>query len=134
LSHGDVIIARVTRPAHTTKAEGRAKDLRRRLTVSEARVWGAMKNKALGARFRRQVPIGPWIVDFCSLDPKLAIEIDDKSLEFRDESLRTEYLESVGFPVLRFTNRQVALEFPGVIGTIESWVAHMKATGKPPRN
>jgi very-short-patch-repair endonuclease len=121
LSYGDVIIEVVTGPAHTTTAATRLKELRRELTVSEARVWGAMKNNALGARFRRQVPIGPWIVDFCSLDPKLAIEIDDKSHEFRDESARTEHLESVGFLVLRFTNRQVALEFPEVIGTIESW-------------
>jgi hypothetical protein len=78
------------------------------------------------------VPIGPWIVDFCSLNPRLAIEIDDTSHEFRDESLRTEYLESLGFPVLRFSNRQVAQDFPEVIGTIESWIAHLNATGRPP--
>jgi very-short-patch-repair endonuclease len=64
----------------------------------------------------------------------LAIEIDDPSHELRDESGRTEYLESLGFAVLRFTNRQVALEFPEVIGTIESWVAHLNATGHPPRD
>jgi very-short-patch-repair endonuclease len=106
--------------------------MRRALTVSEARVWGAIKGKALGARFRRQVPVGPWIVDFGSFNPMLAIEIDDKSHEFRDERVRTDYLESLGFAVLRFTNRRVALEFPEVISTIESWIAHIKATGQPP--
>jgi very-short-patch-repair endonuclease len=102
------------------------------MTVSEARVWGAIKNKTLGVRFRRQVPIGPWIVDFCSLDPRLAIEIDDTSHEFRDETPRTKYLESVGFPVLRFSNRQVAQDFPEVIGTIQAWIAHIRATGRAP--
>ena len=122
----------MVRPTHTTIAGKRAKSLRRRLTVSEAQVGGALKNKAVGARFRRQVPCGCWIADFLSFDPKLVVEIDDTSHELRDESMRTEYLESLGFPVLRFTNRQIAQEFPEVIGTIESWVAHLRATGHPP--
>jgi hypothetical protein len=69
----------MARPSHTTKASIHAKEMRRAMTVSEARVWGAIKNKTLGVRFRRQVPIGPWIVDFCSLDPRLSIEIYDTS-------------------------------------------------------
>jgi very-short-patch-repair endonuclease len=80
-------------------------------------VWAGLKGKAAGARFRRQVPIGPWIVDFCSFNPRLVVEIDDTSHEFRDESMRTEYLESLGFSVLRFTNERVAKEFPEVMGT-----------------
>ena len=91
-----------------------------------------MKGKALGVRFRRQVPCGHWIVDFCCFDPMLVIEIDDTSHEFRDESTRTDYLESLGFRVLRFTNKQVAQEFPEVMGTIEAWVAHLRRTGDAP--
>jgi very-short-patch-repair endonuclease len=120
------------RPAHTTIAGQRAKSLRKRLTVSEARVWGALKTKAVDARFRRQVPCGHWIADFLSFNPKLVVEIDDTSHEFRDESMRTEYFESLGFHVVRFTNKQVAQEFPEVMGTIESWVAHLRTTGRPP--
>jgi very-short-patch-repair endonuclease len=122
----------MARPLHTPTAGDRAKALRRNLTMSEARVWGGLKNKATGARFRRQVPCGYWIADFCSFNPRLVLEIDDTSHEFRDESLRTEYFESLGFPVLRFSNRQVAQEYPEVMGTISAWVAHLKATGKPP--
>ena len=95
-------------------------------------MWGGLKNKAAGARFRRQVPCGYWIADFCSFYPKLVVEIDDTSHDFRDESVRTEYFESLGFPVLRFSNRQVAQEYPEVMGTISAWVAHLKATGQPP--
>ena len=98
--------------------------------MSEASVWGDLKNKAAGARFRRQVPCGYWIADFFSFDPRLVVEIDDTSHEFRDESVRTQYFESLGFPVLRFTNRQVAKEYPEVMSTISAWIAHLKATGK----
>ena len=122
----------MTRPHHTPLAGARAKALRRSLTVSEPQVWGALKNKAAGARFRRQVPCGHWIADFCSFVPRLVIEIDDTSHEFRDESVRTEYFESLGFQVLRFANKQVAQELPEVIGTITAWVAHLRATGRPP--
>ena len=122
----------MVRPHHTQIAGARAKAMRRSLTVSEARIWGALKNKATGARFRRQVPCGHWIADFCCFDPKLVIEIDDTSHQFRDESVRTEYFESLGFQVLRFTNKQVAQEFPEVIGTITAWVAHLRRTGDAP--
>jgi very-short-patch-repair endonuclease len=105
--------------------------MRRSLTVSEARVWGPLKNKATGARFRRQVPCEHWKADFCSCAPRLVIEIDDQSHELRDESIRTQYFESLGFPVLRFTNQQVAQELPEVNGTITAWVAHLRATGLP---
>lgn len=52
-------------------------------TVSEVRVWGAIKGRALGVRFRRQVPIDAWIVDFACLPLHLVIEIDDRSHEWR---------------------------------------------------
>ena len=62
----------MTRPKHTRLARTRAHELRNDLTISEARLWSGIKNKATGARFRRQVPIGPWIADFACLD--LAID------------------------------------------------------------
>jgi very-short-patch-repair endonuclease len=101
--------------------------LRRSLTISEARVWSAIKNKALGVRFRRQVPIGPWIVDFACLNPKLVVEIDDESHLHRAEIRRTRYLERMGFTVLRFWNVDVAKELEGVVGTIENWVEALRA-------
>jgi very-short-patch-repair endonuclease len=81
------------------------------MTVSEARVWGALEGRGAGARFRRQVPCGHWIADFCCFNPKLVIEVDDTSHEFRDETLRTKCFEAQGFPVLGFTDKQVAQEF-----------------------
>ncbi len=110
------------RPSHTSLAGSRAKDLRRRMPVSEARLWGAIKAKKTGIRFRRQVPIGYWIADFACLAAKLVVEIDDPSHEWRDEEARTAYFESLGFEVIRFTNEMVAKDLDSVVGAIEAWV------------
>ena len=116
------MLGSVARPRHTRLAGRRAKALRRQLTVSEARLWDGIKGKATGARFRRQVPIGTWIPDFVCLQPRLIVEVDDRSHDYRDESERTAYLESLGFTILRFTNKEIAQEVHDAIGTIEHWV------------
>jgi len=102
------------------------------MTVSEARLWAAIKGRSVGARFRRQVPIGHWIADFASLNPRLVIEVDDTSHEFRDESMRTDYFIEQGFAVLRFTNKRIAQDLPEVVGTIEGWIEHIRLHGKAP--
>jgi very-short-patch-repair endonuclease len=122
----------VARPEHTDMAQVRGKSLRRELTVSEARVWGAIKGRRLGVRFRRQVPMGPWIVDFACLDPRLVIEVDDESHHWKDERARTRYLVGEGFAVVRFWNEEVAREFDGVVETIKCWVRALQR-GEEPR-
>ena len=96
------------------------------MTVSEARLWKGTRNRSTGARFRRQVPIGHWIADFASLDPRLVIEVDDLSHELRDELVRTRYFRSQGFVILRFTNEQIAKELPEAVSRIERWVAFVR--------
>src|SRR3989304_5535374 len=54
---------RIGRPSHTRRAAARAAGFRRSMTISEARVWEAIRGKATGARFRRQTPIGPFLAD-----------------------------------------------------------------------
>ena len=122
----------MTRPRHTELAGQRARNLRNGLTISEARLWSALKSRGAGARFRRQVPIGRWIADFASLRPRLVIEVDDLSHEWKEEQERTAYLESVGFAVLRFDNEEVAKDLEAVVNTILLWVEHLRRTGKPP--
>ncbi len=116
----------MARPEHTDLAAQRARRLRNSLTISEARLWPHLKNRATGARFRRQVPIGKWIVDFASLQPKIVIEADDSSHIWRDETARTKYLEAHGFVVLRFSNREIAQELDGVLEMIEQTVGDLK--------
>jgi len=80
------------------------------MTPGEARLWTVIRRSRLGARFRRQVPVGDWIADFACLDPKLVIEVDDKTHELKEEGARHRYLTAHGFAVLRFTNREIALD------------------------
>ena len=75
----------------------------------------------MGSGFRRQHPIGLYIVDFCSPEAKLVIELDGGQhldSQIYDQK-RTEYLQEKGYQVLRFWNNQVMEEIEGVILMIE---------------
>jgi BirA family biotin operon repressor/biotin-[acetyl-CoA-carboxylase] ligase len=98
----------MARPDHSLKAFRLAGSMRRDMTTSEAAVWQALKGRGTGVRFRRQVPIGSYIVDFACLDPKLVIEVDDPSHDWKDEQDRMAFLRSQGFAVVSVTNREVA--------------------------
>ncbi len=105
----------------TAALQQRAQGLRHDQTPAERQLWACLRGKQLGGfRFRRQHPIGPFIVDFCCLSPRLAIEIDGDShaeqVEY-DES-RTAYLEERGYAVIRFTNQDVQRRLEGVLGEI----------------
>jgi very-short-patch-repair endonuclease len=101
------------------------------LTVSEARLWGGIKGGVVGAHFRRQVPIGVWIADFASLQPRLVVEVDDPSHDLRDEAARTAAIEACGFTVLRFTNREIAEDVHGAVATVRLWVQRLQAGQRP---
>ena len=98
-----------------------AKQLRRNATDAERKLWRHVRNRQLdGHRFRRQQPLGPYIVDFVCLDRKLIVEVDGgqhAERVGRDEK-RTAWLELQGFRVLRFWNNQVLTEIEEVKQTI----------------
>jgi very-short-patch-repair endonuclease len=114
------------RPKHTTKAGRYARTNRKEMPWSEARLWSAIRGQATGARFRRQVPIGVWIADFACLNPRIVIEVDGPSHDFTDEALRTEYVESRGFTILRFDNDDIRDNILGVCALIEETVAQLR--------
>jgi very-short-patch-repair endonuclease len=123
-------------PEHTPtdRSRDRARVLRRRATEPEQRLWWHLRHHLPldGTHFRRQVPIGPYIADFCCLKAKLIIEVDGDHHGY-DENLakdakRTEYLASQGYSVLRFSNREVMTEMDGVL---EAIYAHLTATPTP---
>ena len=117
----------MTRPDLSLFAGRRARELRTRLTVSEARLWAAIKGKENGARFRRQVPIGPWIADFAAFTPRIVIEVDDSSHQWRDEDARTAYLRARGFSIIRFSNREIAQRLDDVVGAITETVTRLRS-------
>jgi len=99
----------------------KARLLRKELTLAESKLWSILRNNNLnGANFRRQHAIGNYIVDFCSPNHKLIIELD--GIQHRDQEAhdaeRTAYLETVGFRVIRFWNSQVMNEMDAVIKAI----------------
>ncbi len=85
-------------------------------------MWSGLRGDQLaGVNFRRQHAIGKYVVDFCSPNNKLVIEVDGgqhTELEEYDQ-LRTEYLESKGFKVLRFWNHEVISDINRVLRAID---------------
>jgi very-short-patch-repair endonuclease len=104
-------------PAHAT---ARARKLRRDATDAEKRVWRALREKLPSAKFRRQVPFGPYITDFASHSAKLIVELDGGQHADRVEqdAARTHFLESEGYRVIRFWNTEVMENMDGVIDMI----------------
>src|SRR5690349_4547952 len=89
-----------------------AGELRRRMTDAEQKLWSLIRNKKLkGKKFRRQHPVGNYILDFYCHECKLAIELDGSShtqAESREyDEARTAFLKENGIAVLRFWNGEV---------------------------
>jgi very-short-patch-repair endonuclease len=86
----------------------RSRELRRTMTREEALLWTLLRRNALGVRFRRQHPIGPYLADFACLRPKLVVEVDGTHhLESDYDLARDAFIRSRGFAVLRFWNEEV---------------------------
>lgn len=99
----------------------RARILRKNMTDAEQKLWSHLRYKQLGGyRFRRQQPIGDYIVDFICLGKKLIIEIDggQHNNESAYENKRTEFLESQGYTILRFWNNDVLKNIDGVVKVV----------------
>jgi len=96
------------------------------MTDAERALWKDIRRRQrLGFQFRRQYPIGPFIVDFVCLEKKLVIEVDggQHNAQKQYDEARTSWLESRGFRVLRFWNNEVMREKEGVIQIIEDALA-----------
>ena len=119
----------------TARQRGRAKSLRQSMTRAETLLWRYLKAHHLdGLGFRRQAPMGSYIVDFVCHSAKLVIEVDGESHDFesrvqRDE-IRDAWLRSRGYHVLRFTNDEVLRELEGVWLVIREIA--LERTGAPP--
>ncbi|MBP8001610.1 MAG: endonuclease domain-containing protein [Chloroflexi bacterium] len=88
----------------------RAKELRQPLTPPETRLWRILRDRRLGGfKFRRQHPIGRFIVDFYCMQVRLVVELDGPTHEDQVEydEVRTEWLQAQGYRVIRFSNQQV---------------------------
>ena len=87
----------------------KARTLRSNLTTAEQHVWRRLRYRQIDShKFRRQRPVGPYIVDFVCLEVKLIVEVDGgqhSDNKLYDEA-RDHWLKSQGYRVLRFWNNQ----------------------------
>ena len=98
-----------------------SKELRSNQTDCENIIWEHLRAKRLnGIKFRRQVPIGKYIVDFVNLGKKLIIELDgSQHIEnINYDKQRSEYLKMLGYTVLRFFDNDVISNLDGVLNEI----------------
>ena len=101
---------------------------RQKPTEAESILWEHLRGKQLGVSFRRQHVIGGFIADFACLSHKLIIELDGGYHQLPEQQIsdqfRTEWLESQGFQVLRFTNEEVIGDTENVIRKIKNYIIH----------
>jgi very-short-patch-repair endonuclease len=120
----------------STKQLTRARALRQNSTDAEKLIWAALRGHRMqGASFRRQAPIGPYIVDFLCHAAKLAIEIDGgqhfESKHEQRDARRDAFLARKGLRVLRFSNHDVMTNRAGVLETIAAAIAHAPSPPLP---
>lgn len=98
-----------------------AKLLRRRQTDVERMLWYQLRNRRFcNYKFRRQMPIGPYVTDFVCMSARLIIELDGgqhATATSKDES-RTDFLRREGYEVIRFWNNEVLQNLDGVLSVI----------------
>ena len=103
-----------------------AEELREQMTEPEQKLWSYLRKKPYGYKFRRQHPFHLYILDFYCHKVKLAIEIDGKYHDLKEQkrldSVRTADINRLGLHELRFTNQEVLNNYDGVIQSIESYL------------
>ncbi len=100
-----------------------ARHNRQKMTESEGFLWTALRQNLKGFKFRRQHIIGDYIVDFICLEYKLVIEVDGEyhhtDEQRQEDQIRTNYLQSNGFQVIRFSNEEVKSNIRKIIQIIK---------------
>ena len=97
------------------------------MTPQERKLWNILRNRQIkNLTFKRQYPIGDYIVDFICKEKWLIIEVDGGQHNtpegIKYDKIRTEYLKSRGFVVLRFWNNEIDNEIDGVLLKIEEYI------------
>lgn len=108
-------------PTPTCRATARARSLRRSQTDAEAKLWAALRATKLGGwKWKRQVPWGPYFLDFLCQEARLVVELDggQHTDQAAYDARRTAFLERSGLRVLRFWNTEVMSNRDGVCVTI----------------
>jgi very-short-patch-repair endonuclease len=115
-----------------------ARALRNNMTGTEQQLWSHLRGRHLeGWKFRRQHPIGEYIVDFVCLSAHLVVELDGYSHDFESQmaydEARERYLRAQGYKVLSFSGDHREPEFmESVVETIYQEQTSLPTSGPPP--
>jgi very-short-patch-repair endonuclease len=100
----------------------KARALRRRMTDAEKKFWSLVRNNKLGIKFKRQVPAGPYFLDFFAHKGKVGVELDGSqhyTIEGKEyDKERDKYLSEHGILILRFTNKEFLTNQDGVLNYV----------------
>lgn len=112
-----------------------SRQLRSEMTAAETHLWQHLRARQVcGKKFRRQHPVGKYILDFACIEARLAIEVDGgqhNELQSHDNQ-RTAWLEVQGWRVLRFWNNEVLQNIEGVLGEVVNALTVDKSDVIPP--
>ena len=118
----------------------RARQLRKQMTYPETLLWQRLRQRPLGLKFRRQHPIGDYVVDFYCACSRTIIEVDGIAHDMGDnprrDEFRIKFLKDNGYRVLRVAAQRVLADADGAAQAIAVRVAnplHRPADGPPPR-
>ncbi len=107
-----------------TATKARARSLRRRMSLPEVLLWKGLRRKALGGHFRRQHPIGVYVLDFYCDRAKLAVEIDGQTHSLAGaperDAKRDAWLASQGVRTLRLPATYVLAHLDDALETIRA--------------
>ena len=102
-----------------------ARKLRKNMSDAEQLLWRHLRDRQLGGyKFRRQHPIGTFVVDFVCLEKELVIEVDggQHAKQLEPDVKRSDYLKEKGYRILRFWNNEVLQERESVLSVILSFL------------
>jgi very-short-patch-repair endonuclease len=120
----------ITPPELWEKLKPIAREMRKEPTQAERMLWQRLRrNQMAGLPFRQQFPIDRFIVDFYCPAKRLAIEIDGPIHQYSqaEDTIRKEYIESMGIKVIRFSNQEIFTKISNVLETILAEINQLTA-------
>ena len=108
-------------PQESEHMIARSRRLRRESTFPERLLWSRLRGgRCRGLKFRRQQPMGPYVVDFFCASVRVVVELDGRSHDERtaEDRERQDYLERQGLRVIRFANDHLLADLDGVVEAI----------------
>ena len=109
-------------PEYSSRLVPTARMLRKKMTEPERKLWLLVRNNQLGMKFRRQLPMGPYVADFYCAKARLDVELDGNQHYTESGRLsdrkRDDYFASVNVRVVRYRNAEIIKNIDGVITDI----------------